>query len=58
MAVTCVLQKYMEKPIDLSLSERRPLDMSSVDMSKCPAVYEDGIYDIFFQCGIYPLEIS
>ena len=31
----------------------RLMDMSSVDFSKCEAVYEDGSYDIYFQSDKY-----
>lgn len=49
----CILscQKMIQKS-ELDLSECL-MDMSSVDFSKCVAVFEDGSYEIFFECDQY-----
>lgn len=49
----CILScKIMKQRTSLDLSDRL-MDMSSVDFSKCKAVYEDGSYDIYFQSDKY-----
>lgn len=50
MAVRCELScKNMNQQIELGLSDCL-MDMSSIDFSKCAAVYEDGSYIIHFIC--------
>ena len=50
MAVKCTLScKNMNQRIELNLSDYLT-DMSSVDFSKCTAVFEDGSYGIHFMC--------
>ena len=49
----CILScPIMQQRTSLDLSDRL-MDMSSVDFSKCKAVYEDGSYDIYFQSDKY-----
>ena len=49
----CILScQIMQQRTSLDLSDRL-MDMSSVDFSKCEAVYEDGSYDIYFQSDEY-----
>lgn len=51
--VQCILScQIMQQRTTLDLSDRL-MDMSSVDFSKCKAVYEDGSYDIYFQSDKY-----
>ena len=51
--VKCVLScNNMNQKVDLNLSECI-MDMSSVDFSKCVAVFEDGSYGIRFECDQY-----
>lgn len=51
--VQCILScQIMQQRTTLDLSDRL-MDMSSVDFSKCKAVYEDGSYDIYFQSDRY-----
>lgn len=53
MAMNCILSCHsMKQEVEFSLSDHL-MDMSSVDFSKCTAVYEDGNYDIYFQCDQY-----
>ena len=47
-----LLDQNMEQRTTLDLADRL-MDMSSVDFSKCEAVYEDGSYDIYFQSDKY-----
>lgn len=47
-----LLAQNMEQRTTLDLADRL-MDMSSVDFSKCEAVYEDGNYDIYFQSDKY-----
>lgn len=42
----------MDQLLELDLSEKL-IDMTSVDLSKCPTVFEDGVYDIRFECNQY-----
>ena len=50
MAVKCTLScKNMNQRVELNLSDYL-MDMSSVDFSKCTAVFEDGSYGIHFMC--------
>lgn len=50
MAIKCTLScKNMSQRVELNLSDHL-MDMSSVDFSKCVAVFEDGSYDIHFMC--------
>ena len=49
----CILScQIMKQRTTLDLADRL-MDMSSVDFSKCEAVYEDGSYDIYFQSDKY-----
>lgn len=49
----CILScQNMIQTSELSLSEYL-IDMSSVDFSKCVTVFEDGSYEIFFECDQY-----
>lgn len=49
----CILScQIMQQRTTLDLSDRL-MDMSSVDFSKCEAVYEDGSYEIYFQSDKY-----
>ena len=51
--VQCTLSlQNTQQRTTLDLSDRL-MDMSSVDFSKCKAVYEDGSYDIYFQSDKY-----
>ena len=51
--IQCILScQIMQQRTTLGLSDRL-MDMSSVDFSKCEAVYEDGSYDIYFQSDCY-----
>ena len=51
--VQCILScQIMQQRTTLDLADRL-MDMSSVDFSKCEAVYEDGSYDIYFQSDKY-----
>ena len=53
MAVKCVLScKNINQQVELHLSDCL-MDMSSVDFSKCAAVFEDGSYEIYFVCEQY-----
>lgn len=53
MAVKCVLScKNPNQRVDLNLSDSVK-DMSSIDFSKCTAVFEDGSYGIYFICDQY-----
>ena len=53
MAVKCVLScKNPNQRVDLNLSDSLK-DMSSIDFSKCTAVFEDGSYGIYFICDQY-----
>ena len=53
MAINCMLLcKSKDQQVELSLSDGL-MDMSSIDFSKCVAVYEDGKYDIHFTCDHY-----
>lgn len=48
----------MGQKLELNLSDRSP-NMSSVDVSKCSTVFEDGWYEIDFLCGSYsPQEVE
>ncbi len=48
MAIKCILLcKSMKQRVEINLSEY-PMNMSSVDFSKCTAVFEDGNYEIYF----------
>lgn len=50
MMAKCILScKNMNQQLELSLSDCL-MDMSSVDFSKCSAVFEDGSYAIYFMC--------
>ena len=50
MAVKCTLScKNMNQRVELNLTDYLT-DMSSVDFSKCTAVFEDGSYGIHFMC--------
>lgn len=50
MAVKCVLScKNINQQVELHLSDCL-MDMSSVDFSKCAAVFEDGHYGVYFIC--------
>lgn len=53
MALKCILSCQSPKQkVEFNLSDHL-MDMSSVDFSQCEAVYEDGRYDIYFQCDQY-----
>ena len=53
MMTKCVLScSSMNQQVELNLSECL-MDMSSVDFSKCTAVFEDGSYGIYFECDQY-----
>lgn len=53
MTMKCILScQNMKQKTDLDLSDHL-MDMSSIDFSKCAAVYEDGSYDIDFLCDQY-----
>lgn len=53
MAVKCVLlYKNINQQVELHLSDCL-MDMSSVDFSKCAAVFEDGHYGVHFICDQY-----
>lgn len=53
MIVECMLScKNISQQLKLDLSDCL-LDMSSVDLSKCDTVFEDGTYDIYFTCDEY-----
>ena len=48
----------MGQKLELNLSDRSP-NMSSVDISKCSTVFEDGWYEIDFLCDSYsPQEVE
>ena len=50
MAVKCTLScNNMNQRVELNLTDYLT-DMSSVDFSKCTAVFEDGSYGIHFMC--------
>lgn len=50
MAVKCTLScKNMNQQVDLNLTDYLT-DMSSIDFSKCTAIFEDGSYGIHFMC--------
>lgn len=52
--IQCILScQIMQQRTTLDLADHL-MDMSSVDFSKCEAVYEDGSYDIYFQSDNYP----
>ena len=50
--LSCQIMQTMQQSTKLDLSDRL-MDMSSVDFSKCEAVYEDGSYNIYFQSDEY-----
>lgn len=53
MTLKCILScQSMKQRVEFNLSDHL-VDMSSVDFSKCTAVYEDGSYDIYFLCEQY-----
>lgn len=53
MTLKCILScQSMRQKVEFNLSDHL-MDMSSVDFSKCAAVYEDGSYDIYFLCEQY-----
>ena len=53
MMIKCILScQTMKQKTELNLSDHL-MDMSSVDFTKCDAVYEDGCYDIYFMCDQY-----
>lgn len=53
MTVKCILScQNMSQKAEISLSDSL-VDMSSVDFSKCTTVYEDGSYEIYFECDQY-----
>lgn len=53
MMTKCILTcQNMSQEAEFNLSDRL-MDMSSVDFSKCAAVFEDGSYEIYFECDQY-----
>lgn len=53
MMIKCILScRSMKRKTEFDLSDCL-MDMSSVDFSKCAAVFEDGSYNIYFVCDQY-----